>query len=274
MLPTSAATLTYDARHHELYVLSEGLVRVVNPVGMEVFTWEQDSALGNVSGVAPLDDGDVIALRQVGTQTELVRCNFRGEILGPFEVDGLREEIAQGFDPVRMLNGGDGRLYLADLYAAKRVLTVDIAVGRVVRSLDLASKLGLEGLQTQYDIDGFAVDGHGNVLVTVAAMFKVFVIAPDGSTRSFGKSGSAPGKFGIVKGVAADDAGNIFVTDILKSAVLVFDADFNFVAEFGYRGTRPGSLLSPRDIVVADGKLFVSQQARRGVAVFSVSHDG
>lgn len=264
---TSAATLSYDAKHHELYLVSDGLVRVVNQSGMEVYTWPQDSELGPVYGVAALEDGDVIALQYRGGELILVRCNFRGEPVGELQVEGLSGVRATH------LAYRDGKLYLANLGDARAVVVVDLAQRRVIRTVDLVKALGFEGVQTEYGVDAFAVDARGNLLFTVAPAFKVFVLSPGGESRSFGRSGSGPGKFGIIRGIGTDEAGHIYVSDALKSAVLVFDADFKFLVEFGYRGNRPGNLVGPRDVVVADGKLYVSQQARRGVAVFAVAHE-
>ncbi len=264
-LRTSAATLSYDASHRELYVVSDGLVRVVNESGMEVYTWPQSSDLGPVYGVAALEDGDVLALHYRNAELGLVRCNFRGEPVGELQVEGI-----SGIRATHMAYR-DGKLYLANLGDARTVAVVDLTARRVIRSIDIVKALALEGAQADYGVDAFAVDAHGDLLFTVAPAFKVFVLAPDGEVRSFGRSGSAPGKFGIIRGVATDDAGHIYVTDTLKSAVIVFDPDFTFLGEFGYRGSRPGSLIGPRDVIFAEGKLYVSQQARRGVAVFAVA---
>jgi hypothetical protein len=102
-------------------------------------------------------------------------------------------------------------------------------------------------------------------------MFKACVISADGTLRSFGIKGSAPGKFNVVSSLAVDDKGFYYVTDILKSAVLVFDKDFRWLKEFGYRGNRPGSLFSPVDIAAGGGRIFVSQYARKGVSVFKIT---
>ena len=54
--------------------------------------------------------------------------------------------------------------------------------------------------------------------------------------------------------------------------ILVFDKDFRFLTEFGYRGPRPENLIVPDDIA-ADrrGRIYVSQARRRGVSVFDVA---
>ena len=53
---------------------------------------------------------------------------------------------------------------------------------------------------------------------------------------SFGRPGSAAGRFGVIAGITFDSRGNIFVADRLKCVVMAFDKNFTFLAEFGYRG--------------------------------------
>jgi hypothetical protein len=63
------------------------------------------------------------------------------------------------------------------------------------------------------------------------------------------------------------------VADRLKSAVLIFDKNFKFVREFGYRGSKPDNLAGPRDLGLdAEGRLYVSQLASRGVSVFKITY--
>lgn len=50
---------------------------------------------------------------------------------------------------------------------------------------------------------------------------------------SFGRSGSAAGRFGVIAGIAVDRQGRVIVADKLKSVVMVFDKDFTFLSEFG-----------------------------------------
>jgi len=68
------------------------------------------------------------------------------------------------------------------------------------------------------------------------------VVSPDGKvTASFGKAGSAPGLFGVVGGIAKDDRGNYLVWSGFAALVMVFDTEFQFLYEFGYRGDKPGA---------------------------------
>ena len=63
------------------------------------------------------------------------------------------------------------------------------------------------------------------------------------------------------------------MADRLKSAVLIFDRDFQFQLEFGYRGIRPENLIGPRNLALdAKGRLYVSQLGGRGISVFKITH--
>jgi hypothetical protein len=125
------------------------------------------------------------------------------------------------------------------------------------------------------EITGFSLDRNGNMLFTVTVLFKAYVVSPDGKVEgAFGKAGSAPGMFGVVGGIVVDDNGNYLVVERLRSVVMVFNKEFRFLHEFGYRGDKPGNLIRPSELAVGNsGKLYVTQSRNRGVAVFSVTSD-
>ena len=119
---------------------------------------------------------------------------------------------------------------------------------------------------------GFTVDGEGNIFFTVPVLFRVFKFSPDRKMASFGRPGSAPGRFGIVSGIVTDSRGNLLVADKLRCVVMAFDKGFNFLGEFGYRGTRPENLVVPDDLAIdTKDRIYVSQGRRRGVSVFALS---
>jgi hypothetical protein len=113
------------------------------------------------------------------------------------------------------------------------------------------------------------------MLFTVPVLFQAFVVTPDGKMAgSFGKAGSAPGRFGVISGIARDDQGNYLVVERLRSVVMVFSKEFQFLMEFGYRGDKPGNLIRPNQVEMGNaGKIFVTQVRNRGVSVFNVTTD-
>jgi DNA-binding beta-propeller fold protein YncE len=103
----------------------------------------------------------------------------------------------------------------------------------------------------------------------------VYKVSQSGKVTSFGKPGGAPGMFNVVSGIAVDNDGRIFVTDKLKSVVMVFDRAFKFLTEFGYRGNAPGNLIGPASVALGNnGQVYVTQSLKVGVSVFSITTNG
>ena len=265
-LHESPADVWYDREAKEVYVIGYGVVRIYTDTGMETFSFRLDPSMGFPIGVAALESGDLLVLARRDGLAHVVRCNFRGELIGEFPLTGVPPEFAAGFNP-NAIRRAAGKTYLADFNTMK-VLVVGEA-GEHVASHDLARMLDLESIRDE-GLTGFSVARDGSLLFTIATQFHAYVVAPDGSVRSWGKSGGAPGRFNVVKGIVSDDRGRIYVLDGLKSAVIAFDSGLNFIGEFGYFGVAPGSLIFPTSIAFGDGRIYVAQSADRGVAVFHV----
>ncbi len=265
---SSWASLTYDRDHREVFVVdtTDGTVGIFNDAGMEVFRFGDDSDLGAVIAVAALEDGDLLALSYLAGKPKLFRCNFRGELKGEVKLEGVPAEISGSFSPTALVYQNQ-KLYLADKGGMK-VVVADLS-GACLASFDLLKLMKIEAKhRNDATMHAFNVDHEGNLLFTDAPLFKVFVVSPAGAIRSFGVHGGSPGKFNITGGVARDEQGRFFVSDVLRGVVSVFDQDFEFLGDFGERGWAPGQLIAPLDLAVADGKVFVSQSAGRGVSVF------
>jgi hypothetical protein len=262
----SPGDVWYDPEAREVFVVGYGVVRVFSETGMETFSFRVDPASGFPIGVAALESGDLLVLVRRDAGSRVLRCNFRGEPLGELTFSGVPSGFASGFTP-SVIRRVRGKTYLADLNAMKVLVVGD--AGEHVASHDLAKVLDLDP-NREDGLTGFNVARDGTLLFTIATLFQAYAVAPDGSTRSWGKPGGAPGKFNVVKGVVADDRGRFYVVDALKSAVIAFDAGLNFLGEFGYRGNAPGNLTLPTGIVFGDGRIYVAQSGDRGVAVFNV----
>jgi len=166
----------------------------------------------------------------------------------------------------------DGLFYLVDK-TRLRVAVVD-GDGVFRKGFDLASLIGLKDIErADNDIFGFHLDREGNMFFTVPAQFLVYKVTPEGKAFSFGQRGSGPGKFGVIVGVATDGKGNIVVSDTLRCTVMIFDKEFRFQSEFGYRGVAPGRLIGPRDLEVDGNRVFVTQLRKRGISVFQLSEN-
>lgn len=271
-IESSWASLAYDAGHKELYVVdqSDGSVGIFNEVGMETYRFGMDAELGSVLSVSVMDNGDLLVLAMMRGKAVLQRCDFRGVPKTRIELSDLPPEFAKDFSPEIVIYRS-GKIFLAQK-GAMRVVVAD-ASGKCLATHDFFIELALDkakGARSVPAMHAFNVDARGNMLFTVAPVFRVYVVSPEGKATAFGQRGGAPGKFNITGGVARDEHGNIFVSDVLKCAVLAFNENFEFIGQFGARGWGDGDLIGPLEIAVAGGKLYVSQSARRGVSVFQL----
>jgi len=133
----------------------------------------------------------------------------------------------------------------------------------------------VEGLQ---DPVGLAIDSTNRFLYVVDTQ-QDQVIVYDADTlkllRRIGTGGknhflTTPGDFGAPQGVAVDNDGNVYVTDTMNNRVEIFDADGNFVSEFGKNGDGPGYFARPKGIAVdSDGHIWVADQVQDRLQVFN-----
>lgn len=266
-LPYEWVRVIVDEDREETYVVNQNIVHVFNGSGMEVFSFGEDLDLGLLLDLAVDRRGDILLLSYKDSGAAVTRCSFRGEPTGAVELTNLPAGVK--FEPSRIIQR-NGLLYFASLATGRVVVTDED--GRYREHLDLLSKLEGEARQKEgAELGGFAVDHGGNIWFTVPVLFKVYKYSSDGAIVSFGRPGSAAGRFGVVAGVAVDRSGSVFVADKLRSVVMIFDQNFNLVTEIGRRGTRPENLIIPSEVVYdGRGKIYVTQGYRRGVSVFSV----
>jgi DNA-binding beta-propeller fold protein YncE len=271
-IPINTANFSVDEQRKEIYVVDhgQGVVRVFNRSGMEVYQFGEDGELGEVFDIAVREDGNMFVLTKGSPQPSLVLCDFRGKPLSTLALKNLPPDFS-GFTPYRMVYRR-GLLYLLDL-SSMRIVVAD-SDGRFQKGYDAIALMGVaEEKRGATEIAGFNVDREGNILFTVPVLFRAYRLTPEGKLTGFGTPGSAPGKFNIAAGIVSDNHGYYYVADRLKSAIIVFDKNFDFVTEFGFRGPRPGNLIAPKNLALdVQGRLYVSQLANRGISVFNITH--
>jgi DNA-binding beta-propeller fold protein YncE len=125
---------------------------------------------------------------------------------------------------------------------------------------------------------GIATDKENRLVYVVdTQQDQVLVFDADKYTllRRIGTSGknhalTSPGDFALPTGVAVDQSGNVFVTDTLNDRVEMFDADGNFVRQFGSPGDGPGYFARPKGIAIdRDGHIWVTDEVQSRVQVFN-----
>lgn len=270
-VPCSWVKFAVDRERKEIYVSnpSDSTVRVFNDAGMELYSFGDDGEMGNIRDLTLDGNGNLLVLSGLGEGFTVIRADFRGEQKGKMTFSNLPPGYLSGFSPDRILYR-DGTLYLVDRNA-KRVLVTD-QQGAYKTGYDLREILKLtEKKKQDATIIGFTVDRDGDLLFTIPVFFMAYVVSPDHKVRSFGVSGSSPGKFNIIGGIVTDSKGFIYVADTLRCVVSVFNKkDFSFKGDFGYRGLDPGGLVAPMELAAMNDKIYVTQSMNRGVSVYKV----
>jgi hypothetical protein len=271
IIPFNWPKLYVDREHNEIYTITGSGVTVFTGTGMEFYQFDFDPEMGGVTDATVDSDGNILFLGVKDQHPRIVVCNYRGEFVSIMEVTDLPPDYAD-FLPSRMVYRG-GDFYLASPNEM-RVAVID-GNGSFQRGYDIGTLLSFnETRVAETGIEGFNVGSEGEMLFTVPAMGKAFRMSGDGAVREFGKRGSAPGRFGVPAGIAADNYGNYLVSDRLRCVVLAFDRNFNFLAEFGYRGLKPGNLVVPNDLAVDSlNRVYIGQLRRKGVSVFQLRNE-
>jgi DNA-binding beta-propeller fold protein YncE len=271
ILPLSWVSISVDESRDEVYVLPGQGIKIFNDRGMEVYSFNEAEEIGGASGVAVDDKGNIIVISN--DQREIVRCNYRGERISKMELKNLPPEFS-GFFPGRVFFR-KGAFYFEGSSSGSSSIQVVVTdrEGLYKDGYDIMALVNLDEKNSQdADIVGFNVDGEGNLLFTMPVMAKAYVVSPDKQVRSFGRRGSKPGTFGVPGGIASDASGSfILVADTLRCVVMVFNRDFVFQTEFGFRGFSPGNLVGPMQLAVdSKNRLYVTQLRDRGVSVYQL----
>jgi len=273
----SAPRVSVDRERNEVSVLYQNLIRVFNDNGMEIYRFGDDLDLGSIIDVTTDKTGNVLLLSYRWSDAErtnvmeITRCSFRGEETGKLRLSNLPAKFS-GFAPNRMLCR-NGKLYFVSFMGLTIVVTDEN--GKFEKGYDVFTLLELsEKNRGVTEMWGFSVEENGNVLFTIPVLFKAYRLYPEGKVDSFGRPGSAPGRFNIVSGIVTDSRGDYLVVDKLKCTVMIFDKDYKYLTQFGFRGLKAGNLIAPDDIAIdKDDRAYVTQNGRRGVSVYQVAHE-
>ena len=155
-----------------------------------------------------------------------------------------------------------------------------VSDGKMHRVVIFNKKHEVEGQVTEGLVDpvGIAIDTTNRFLYVVDTQ-QDQVLVYDADTlkplRRIGTGGknhylTSPGDFGAPQCVALDKDGNVYVTDTLNNRVEIFDADGNFITQFGKAGDGPGYFARPKGIAVdGDGHIWVADSMQDRLQVFN-----
>jgi DNA-binding beta-propeller fold protein YncE len=155
-----------------------------------------------------------------------------------------------------------------------------VSDGKMHRVLIFNTKHEVENQVSEGLVDpvGLAIDTTNRFLYVVDTQQDQVIVYDADSLKLLRRIGTGgknhflttPGDFGAPQGVAVDGDGNVYVTDTLNNRVEIFDADGNFVSEFGKHGDGPGYFARPKGIAVdSDGHIWVADQMEDRLQVFN-----
>jgi tripartite motif-containing protein 71 len=86
----------------------------------------------------------------------------------------------------------------------------------------------------------------------------------------WGSYGTGDGQFSSPIGIAADNSGNVYVTDVLNNdRIQKFDGNGNFITKWGSNGTADGQFTFPRAVAVgSSGNVYLGDDDNR-IQVFA-----
>ncbi|HKD61229.1 MAG TPA: SMP-30/gluconolactonase/LRE family protein [Terracidiphilus sp.] len=155
-----------------------------------------------------------------------------------------------------------------------------VSDGKMHRVMIFNTKHEVQNQITEGLVDpvGLAIDTENRFLYVVDTQ-QDQVIVYDADTlkllRRIGTGGknhflTSLGDFAAPQGVALDSDNNVYVTDTLNNRVEIFDADGNFISEFGKHGDGPGYLARPKGVAVdSDGHIWIADAMQDRLQVFN-----
>jgi DNA-binding beta-propeller fold protein YncE len=155
-----------------------------------------------------------------------------------------------------------------------------VSDGKMNRVLIFDSKHQVIGQINEGLVDpvGLAIDTQNRFLYVVDTQQDQVVVFDADTLKELRRIGTGgknhwlttPGDFGAPSNVALDKEGNVYVTDTMNNRVEIFDADGNFLSQFGRHGDGPGYLARPKGIAVdGDGHIWIADSYQDRVQVFN-----
>ena len=182
--------------------------------------------------------------------------------------------LHRGAHPVRMFDP-DGRFVRSwgdGLFSEGKVGAIAPADRRAGES-GYAAAYGTAGCDS-CGAHSVRVDPDGNIWVVDAPGHVVFKMDPDGAVilelGTKGQSGAGRDTFNLPTDVAFAPTGDLYVSDGYGNARIVnYTRDGEYLLEWGTRGTGPGELGLPHNLVVdRAGRVYVTDRDNQRVQVF------
>jgi DNA-binding beta-propeller fold protein YncE len=112
---------------------------------------------------------------------------------------------------------------------------------------------------------GLAADSEGRILVADMYSGHISVFSPQGSFLHYF---ATPADITSPAGIAVNE-GRVYVSDVGRHQVIVFDETGQKIFEFGAKGSEPGQFLSPNAVAVSGVYIAVSDTGNHRLQIFN-----
>lgn len=264
----------YDAEADELLVADtkNGLIGIFRGDGLPTFTFGGPSILSDPTVIEVGKEGTIYVL--AGDRLRIQVFNYRGEAQAPLEC----ARTTKAGEPPRTVRIGamarrlDGAWWLFDS-DAHELLLCDEALG--VRTAIGAVPNKEKGLHLE-SVSDIALAPDGTVALIDLSATPVQILDAAGKfLRGFGKRDIGLENFTMAAALAFDELGFLYVVDLLRHDVKVFDREGRFMSVFGgwfspeTAGRGPGEMLYPADIAISPhGRIYVAERFGQRVQIF------
>lgn len=157
--------------------------------------------------------------------------------------------------PGLMAVDGSGKVYVSELAFNRLVI------------FDYKGKFRGEITAELQHPQGICFDSEGILWVVDELTLQVKKLKNNEVIKTMQLPGSLP--MGLVKGLAIDNLGRVFLTQVLGNRVVVLDQKGQVLFSFGDSGGEDGKLMYPMGIAIAeDGKIYVTDRGNGRVMVW------
>ena len=124
---------------------------------------------------------------------------------------------------------------------------------------------------------GLSISNDGMLMVADTHYYRILFYTPEGElleTRTIGgENGRGPGQFGFVTDIVQDSKGNYYVSEYGDyDRIQKFDADGNYLFEWGGHGTEPGMFLRPQGLMLDEqDRIWVADSGNHRIQVFDAT---
>lgn len=119
-------------------------------------------------------------------------------------------------------------------------------------------------------VDAYAFKGRLYVADAENYEIKVFDLKSGQLVKIIGKRGEIREQLGIPTNITIDDNGKIYVTDVGRFQIVMYDLDGHYLGKIGDAGQNPGYFARPRGVEVDnEGKIYAVDAAFDNVQIFN-----